>query len=114
LTRKQLIAVKEGGAQQTELHDHENRNKSHSTGYLPYKGVFCMSGSAQLAQTGVPTLIVGGVAYPIGGWMALAAVLLLGIGLVCLRFRFRPGLSAGQAQIVETSHDGPDDGFRQA
>jgi hypothetical protein len=57
-----------------------------------------VSGNAQLAQTGVPTLVVGGVAYPVGGWMAVAAVLVLAVGLVCLRFRFRPGLSAGQAQ----------------
>lgn len=64
-----------------------------------------MSGNAQLAQTGVPTLIIGGAAYPIGGWMALAAVLLLGVGLLCLRFRFRPGLTAGQQQVVEANRN---------
>lgn len=64
-----------------------------------------MSGNAQLAQTGIPTLVVGGVAYPIGGWMALAAVLLLGVGLLCFRFRFRPGLAAGQEQAAEASNN---------
>lgn len=65
-----------------------------------------MSGHAQLAQTGIPTLVVGGVAYPIGGWMALAAVLLVGTGMVCLRFRFRRNLAAGQAQVTQTDVGG--------
>lgn len=62
-----------------------------------------MSGHAQLAQTGLPTLAIGGVAYPLGGWIAAAAVVLLGVGLVCLRFRFRPDLPAGQAAPISRS-----------
>jgi murein endopeptidase len=71
-----------------------------------------MSGHAQLAQTGVPTLVVGGIAYPVGGWMALAAVLLVGLGLVFFRFRFRPNLAAGQAESVETGQVADENGQR--
>ncbi|MCX4799577.1 hypothetical protein OG497_37620 [Streptomyces sp. NBC_01242] len=56
-----------------------------------------MSGNAQLAQTGIPTLVIGGVAYPLGGWMAVAAVAVLAGALLVLRFRFRPDLAVGEA-----------------
>lgn len=60
-----------------------------------------MSGHAQLAQTGLPTLVIGGAAYPIGGWMALVAVLVLGGMLLTIKFGFRRNLDVGQASFAE-------------
>ncbi|MFF9819394.1 hypothetical protein [Streptomyces sp. NPDC014006] len=56
-----------------------------------------MSGHAQLAQTGAPVLVIGGMTYPIGGWMLGAAATLVCLGLVCIRLGFRRKLAAGSA-----------------
>ncbi|WP_329583221.1 hypothetical protein [Streptomyces sp. NBC_01361] len=56
-----------------------------------------MSGHAQLAQTGAPVLVIGGISYPIGGWMLATAAGLLCLGLLCIRFGFRRKLAAGEA-----------------
>lgn len=57
-----------------------------------------MSGNAQLAQTGLPTLVIGGVAYPVGGWMALAAVAVLLGALLVFKFGFRRTVPIDAAQ----------------
>ncbi|MFD4652259.1 hypothetical protein [Streptomyces sp. NPDC058441] len=56
-----------------------------------------MSGHAQLAQTGAPVLVIGGISYPIGGWMLATAAGLLCLGLLCIRFGFRRKLAASEA-----------------
>ncbi|MFD7506870.1 hypothetical protein [Streptomyces sp. NPDC059850] len=55
-----------------------------------------MSGNGQLAQTGVPVIVVGGAAYPIGGWMLAVAAALVCVGLLTIRFGYRRGLAASQ------------------
>lgn len=59
-------------------------------------GDFRMSGHAQLAQTGAPVIVVGGMTYPLGGWMLALAASLVCVGLVAVRFGFRRNLAAGQ------------------
>ena len=55
-----------------------------------------MSGRAQLAQTGLPVLVIGGVTVPFGLYLALAAVVVaLGVVLF-LKFGWRRNLAAGQ------------------
>ncbi|MFJ4472305.1 hypothetical protein ACIP2X_33120 [Streptomyces sp. NPDC089424] len=56
-----------------------------------------MSGHGQLAQTGAPVLVVGGTAYPIGGWMLALAAALVCLGLLTARFGYRRNLAASQA-----------------
>ncbi|MGW0551233.1 hypothetical protein [Streptomyces altiplanensis] len=55
-----------------------------------------MSDSGQLAQTGIGTVVIGGTAYYIGGWMVLAAAVLVITGVVLLRLKFRPGRGVGE------------------
>ncbi len=55
-----------------------------------------MSGHAQLAQTGTPVLVIGGVSYPIGGWMLAAAAGLVCLGLLLVRFGFRRKIAIGE------------------
>lgn len=55
-----------------------------------------MSDNGQLAQTGLGTVIVGGTAYYIGGWMVAAAAALVIIGAVLVRTRFRRGRGVGE------------------
>jgi len=59
-----------------------------------------MSGNGQLAQTGVPVIVVGGAAYPIGGWMLAVAAALVCVGLLTIRFGYRRGLSASQGSAA--------------
>jgi hypothetical protein len=60
-----------------------------------------MSGKAQLAQTGLPVLVVGGVAYNVGIYMAGLAAALLVVGLLALKFGFRRNLDISQASAAE-------------
>lgn len=55
-----------------------------------------MSGHGQLAQTGMPAIVIGGITYPLGGWMVAAAVAVVLGAILVVRFRFRTGLAAGQ------------------
>ncbi|MFF7974009.1 hypothetical protein [Streptomyces sp. NPDC007905] len=55
-----------------------------------------MSGRAQLAQTGLPVLVLGGVTIPFGLYLALAVtVAALGV-ILFLKFGWRRHLTAGQ------------------
>ncbi|MFF1546459.1 hypothetical protein [Streptomyces sp. NPDC058291] len=56
-----------------------------------------MSGHGQLAQTGMPAIVIGGITYPLGGWMVAAAVAVVLGAILVVRFRYRTGLTAGQA-----------------
>ncbi|MFH8737975.1 MULTISPECIES: hypothetical protein [unclassified Streptomyces] len=62
-----------------------------------------MPGHAQLAQTGAPVLVIGGISYPIGGSMFATAAGLLCSGLLCIRFGFRRTLAADEATSTSTS-----------
>lgn len=55
-----------------------------------------MSDNGQLAQTGLGTIVVGGTAYYVGGWMIAAAAVLVIAGVVLVRLRFRHGRDAGE------------------
>lgn len=65
-----------------------------------------MSGHAQLAQTGAPVLVIGGITYPIGGWMLAAAATLVALGLLCVRFGFRRNLASSEAGSHPSSGHG--------
>lgn len=65
-----------------------------------------MSGHAQLAQTGAPVLVIGGTAYPIGGWMLAAAAAMVALGLCFVRFGFRRKLAAGEASSASSPRHG--------
>ncbi|EFL31804.1 predicted protein [Streptomyces viridochromogenes DSM 40736] len=54
-----------------------------------------MSDNAQLAQTGLGTVVIGGTAYYVGGWMIAAAAAAVIAGVVLIRFGFRRGRSVG-------------------
>ncbi|MBJ6639252.1 hypothetical protein H4K36_17725 [Streptomyces sp. DHE7-1] len=55
-----------------------------------------MSGRAQLAQTGLPVVVLGGVTIPFGLYLALAlTTAALGV-LLFLKFGWRRHLTAGQ------------------
>ncbi|WP_159039666.1 hypothetical protein [Streptomyces sp. TP-A0356] len=58
-----------------------------------------MSGHGQLAQTGMPAIVIGGITYPLGGWMVAAAVAVVVGAILVARFRYRPGLEAGQGTV---------------
>ncbi|WP_333737343.1 hypothetical protein [Streptomyces sp. IBSBF 2806] len=62
-----------------------------------------MSGHGQLAQTGMPAIVIGGITYPLGGWMVAAAVAMVLGAILVVRFRYRSGLTAGQASTSHTS-----------
>ncbi|HTE57017.1 MAG TPA: hypothetical protein VK698_39460 [Kofleriaceae bacterium] len=55
-----------------------------------------MSDHGQLAHTGIGTVVIGGTAYYIGGWMILAALLLVATGTLLIRLRFRRGRTVGE------------------
>jgi len=55
-----------------------------------------MSDNGQLAQTGIGTVVIGGTAYYIGGWMIAAAATLVVAGALLIRLRFRRGRSVGE------------------
>lgn len=55
-----------------------------------------MSEHGQLAHTGIGTVVIGGTAYYIGGWMILAAVLLVLTGTLLIRLGFRRGRTIGE------------------
>lgn len=55
-----------------------------------------MSDNGQLAQTGLGTVVVGGTAYYVGGWMIAAAAALVVMGAILVRVRFRRGRGAGE------------------
>ncbi|MFE4997711.1 hypothetical protein ACFRH4_41560 [Streptomyces mirabilis] len=61
-----------------------------------------MSGHGQLAQTGMPAIVIGGITYPLGGWMVAAAVAVVLGAILVVRFRYRTGLTAGQASTSST------------
>ncbi|MCQ9130286.1 hypothetical protein [Streptomyces hilarionis] len=61
-----------------------------------------MSGHGQLAQTGMPAIVIGGITYPLGGWMVAAAVAVVLGAILVVRFRYRSGLTAGQAGASRT------------
>ncbi|MET7930110.1 hypothetical protein ABZT43_40570 [Streptomyces sp. NPDC005349] len=63
-----------------------------------------MPGHAQLAQTGAPVLVIGGISYPIGGRMLATAADLLCSGLLCIRFGFRRTLAAGTTPTSSARH----------
>lgn len=55
-----------------------------------------MSENGQLAQTGIGTVVIGGTAYYVGGWMIAAALGLVLAGALLIRLRFRRGRSMGE------------------
>jgi hypothetical protein len=55
-----------------------------------------MSDNGQLAQTGLGTVVVGGTAYYVGGWMITAAAVLVVAGALLVRMRFRRGRGVGE------------------
>ncbi|WHM30159.1 hypothetical protein OH540_09005 [Streptomyces sp. BPPL-273] len=55
-----------------------------------------MSDNGQLAQTGLGTVVIGGTAYYIGGWMIAAAAALVIAGTLLIRLRFRTGRDVGE------------------
>ncbi len=59
-----------------------------------------MSGHGQLAQTGMPAVVIGGITYPLGGWMLAAAVAVVLGAILVVRFRYRRGLEAGHGAVV--------------
>lgn len=62
-----------------------------------------MSGHGQLAQTGVPAVVIGGITYPLGGWMLAAAVALVLGTVLAVRFRYRRHVTAGQGTTATAS-----------
>ncbi|MFE6903771.1 hypothetical protein ACFVFJ_44300 [Streptomyces sp. NPDC057717] len=54
-----------------------------------------MSDHGQLAQTGIGTVVIGGTAYYVGGWMIAAALGLVVAGTLLIRLRFRRGRGVG-------------------
>ncbi|MEU9465833.1 hypothetical protein AB0D78_04105 [Streptomyces avermitilis] len=60
-----------------------------------------MSGNGQLAQTGMPAVVIGGITYPLGGWMLAAAVAVVLGAILVVRFRYRRGVTAGQGTAVQ-------------
>ncbi|MFZ3569449.1 hypothetical protein ACNYS0_21085 [Streptomyces sp. BH034] len=55
-----------------------------------------MSDNSQLAQTGIGTVVIGGTAYYVGGWMIAAAAAAVILGVVCIRLGFRRNRRIGQ------------------
>lgn len=55
-----------------------------------------MSDNGQLAQTGMGTVVIGGTAYYVGGWMIAAAAALVIVGTLMIRLRFRRGRTVGE------------------
>lgn len=55
-----------------------------------------MSDNGQLAQTGMGTVVIGGTAYYVGGWMIVAAATLVIVGTLMIRLRFRRGRAVGE------------------
>ena len=55
-----------------------------------------MSDNGQLAQTGLGTVVIGGTAYYVGGWMIAAAAAIVIVGVVLVRLRFRRGRDVGE------------------
>lgn len=64
-----------------------------------------MSGHGQLAQTGMPAIVIGGITYPLGGWMVAAAVAVVVGTVLVVRFRYRRGLAAGQGAVGGAMQD---------
>jgi hypothetical protein len=59
-----------------------------------------MSGHGQLAQTGMPAVVIGGITYPLGGWMLAAALAVVLGAVLMVRFRYRRGMDAGQGGVT--------------
>ncbi|MEU4876980.1 hypothetical protein [Streptomyces sp. NPDC021608] len=50
----------------------------------------------------MPAIVIGGITYPLGGWMVAAAVAVVLGAILVVRFRYRSGLTAGQAGASHT------------
>jgi hypothetical protein len=55
-----------------------------------------VSEGGQLAQTGIGTVVIGGTAYYVGGWMIAAAAAMVVVGAMLVRLRFRRGRDVGE------------------
>ncbi|MER6730898.1 hypothetical protein [Streptomyces puniciscabiei] len=47
----------------------------------------------------MPAIVIGGITYPLGGWMVAAAVAVVVGAILVVRFRYRRGLTAGQGAV---------------
>ncbi|MEU9477728.1 hypothetical protein [Streptomyces sp. NPDC048191] len=47
----------------------------------------------------MPALVIGGITYPLGGWMVAAAVAVVVGAILVVRVRYRRDLAAGQGAV---------------